>query len=146
MLGKKCIAAKFIITLGDEFQELMSASWPSVKIIETIIKDLYPHNVRFGVGINNIYTDIQSERALGADGPAYHLAREALKIKKNGGKKEDTQFDVCYRIGNNDSRLIEIICNSVSMVMSNWTEKQRAVVYKNIEFAGQQNEMPVSLE
>lgn len=138
---KDNIAAKFIITLGDEFQGLLSASWPSVKIIEIIIRNLYPHNVRFGVGISNIYTDIQSERALGADGPAYHLAREAVNIKKKGSKKEETQFAVCYRTGNNDSGLIDVICNSVSMIMGDWTEKQRVVVHKTIEFAGQQNEV-----
>ena len=38
------------------------------------------------MGLSDIYTEIDTEKALGADGPAYHLAREAINKLKE--KKE----------------------------------------------------------
>jgi len=61
---KESIVSKFIITLGEEFQGLLNASWNSVRIIEIIIRTLYPQDVRFGVGLSDISTEINSEKAI----------------------------------------------------------------------------------
>ena len=70
------IAANFIITLGDEFQGLLSNPSNLFDIIDTIKFEMYPVRIRFGIGIGSIDTEVNSEMALGADGPAYHYARK----------------------------------------------------------------------
>ena len=70
------IAAKFVITLGDEFQGLLSNPSNLFDIIDTIKFEMYPVRIRFGIGIGSIDTEVNSEMALGADGPAYHYARK----------------------------------------------------------------------
>jgi len=52
------ISAKFTITLGDEFQGLLSAGRYVMDIIQFIERKMYPVKMRFGVGIGKITTDI----------------------------------------------------------------------------------------
>ncbi len=63
---RESIVSKFTITPGDEFQGLLSALSLLIVIIELITKELYPHLVRFGVGISDIYTKIDPDKAIGA--------------------------------------------------------------------------------
>jgi hypothetical protein len=72
------IASNFTITLGDEFQGLLSESSNVMYIMSEIEKVLYPVKFRFGVGIGTITTRINRELAIGADGPAYQRARTAM--------------------------------------------------------------------
>ncbi|HEY5557943.1 SatD family protein [Acetobacterium sp.] len=134
---KENIVSKFTITLGDEFQGLLSASSISIEIIELILKELYPHAIRFGIGISDIYTKINPEKAVGADGPAYYFAREGIeKGKKN---KNKTSFSVNVKTDKIDQELINALCLSIDLLMSSWTEKQREVAWKMSEIDGQQN-------
>ena len=75
---KKNIAAKFLITLGDEFQGLLSAAEPLVDIIGYIQNEMFPVRIRIGVGIGEITTEINRNAAIGADGPAFYAARRAI--------------------------------------------------------------------
>lgn len=63
------IESKFVITLGDEFQGLLSSGRILLHVIQDIKMQLYPVEIRFGIGIGEITTDINTEMALGADGP-----------------------------------------------------------------------------
>ena len=65
------IASKFMITLGDEFQGLLKNGSAAVFIIDKIEREMYPIKFRFGLGVGEITTDINSNMPLGADGPAY---------------------------------------------------------------------------
>lgn len=130
------IASKFTLTLGDEFQGLLRNPWASVEIIERLIKELHPHGARFGVGLGDIYTDIDPDKALGADGPAYHRARDSINDLKNEHRKDG--FLVAYNTGNPDLLLINALCCSVSDIMSAWTDKQREAVWINEDFGGLQ--------
>lgn len=81
------ISAKFVITLGDEFQGLLSVNDHLLEIIKYIQREMYPVRLRFGIGIGEIYTDIFHEAAIGADGPAYYAAREAIEGLREQEKK-----------------------------------------------------------
>jgi hypothetical protein len=129
------IASKFTLTLGDEFQGLLRVTCPSIDIIMYLIKELHPHGVRFGVGLGDIYTDIDPEKAIGADGPAYHRARECINYLKNW---RQCRFPVMYATDNPDSMLINAICDSVSDLMDTWTDKQREAVWITEKFDGHQ--------
>ncbi len=81
------IAAKFIITLGDEFQGLLKNYDHILDIAKYIQREMYPVNLRFGIGFGKIYTDIFCEAAIGSDGPAYYAAREMVKQLREQEKK-----------------------------------------------------------
>ena len=80
------IVSKFLITLGDEFQGLLYGGKNILSMINEIKIEMYPVRLRFGVGIGPITTDIQTEMALGADGPGYYRAREAIEVLKEREK------------------------------------------------------------
>ena len=132
------IAANFLITLGDEFQGLMISSWPVLNIIELLVRAFYPQKIRFGVGLGDIYTDIDPRRALGTDGPAYHLAREAVNELKDSRGETLAFFPVRFKTQNYDEAILNALCVSASVFMSGWTQKQRELVFKANEFGGQQ--------
>lgn len=81
------IVSDFLITLGDEFQGLLTGGKNILRIIEEIKKELYPVELRFGIGIGQITTEINTEMALGADGPGYYNARKAIEQLKENEKK-----------------------------------------------------------
>ena len=62
------LASKLSITLGDEFQGLLSLDAPLFQIIDRINLAMQPYQVRFGIGIGKILTDINPEQSIGADG------------------------------------------------------------------------------
>lgn len=121
------IAARFIITLGDEFQGLLHADGPCVEIAEHIRNRLYPQQVRFGIGYGDIHTEINPDMALGADGPAYHLARSGLEELKSSGNRESDHL-VRIRTQSPDERLLDLVCDDLNHLKSNWTDKQRAII------------------
>ena len=81
------ISAKFLITLGDEFQGLLEITAPILEIIKYIQREIYPIKLRFGVGIGNVSTLINHEAAIGADGPAFYAAREMIEFLREQEKK-----------------------------------------------------------
>ena len=50
------ISAKFMITLGDEFQGLLCSGDRVLDIIEEIQRQMYPVEIRFGIGVGQITT------------------------------------------------------------------------------------------
>ena len=81
------ISAKFLITLGDEFQGLLEITAPILEIIKYIQREIYPIKLRFGVGIGNVSTLINHEAAIGADVPAFYAAREMIEFLREQEKK-----------------------------------------------------------
>ena len=73
------LASRFTITLGDEFQGLLLPGAPVFLMLDLIESALYPHPCRFGIGLGPMLTPIRHELSIGADGPAFWNAREAIK-------------------------------------------------------------------
>jgi SatD family protein len=80
---KKAIVARFVVTLGDEFQGLLS----DARILPDLLWDMqYKFEMRLlrvGVGYGLIDTEIGRD-AINVDGPALHHAREAIDAAKKG--------------------------------------------------------------
>lgn len=72
------IVSKFTITLGDEFQGLLTMDAPIFQMIDEIRKAMAPVDIRFGIGLGEMKTDINALESIGADGPAYWYARAAI--------------------------------------------------------------------
>ena len=134
---EQSIAAKFIITIGDEFQGLLKNADQLETIIDYLKFKLQPYKIRIGIGMGDLSTLLSQEYAIGADGPVYHRAREGVELlkvnaKKNSIASNDTMF--AYTSTGNTS--IETLLNtsfaSCYYIESSWTKKQRETVEKLI--------------
>ncbi len=138
------ISAKFVITLGDEFQGLLCEGRNVFEIIEEIQRQMHPIQIRFGVGIGEIITDINSEMAIGADGPSYYKAREAIEILKKNEQKNKTEFsDIRIEIQedkNSISLMLNTIFSLMAVIRTNWTERQREIIWEFDKYSSSQLE------
>jgi hypothetical protein len=137
------IAAGFLITLGDEFQGLLLNGKSVMKMIQKIEKSMYPIELRYGIGIGTITTDINAEMALGADGPAFYKARNAIDcLKANENKKCTALSDI--RIESEDGSfhqnlLINTIFELLKSVKDQWTDRQREIIWDMLEHQNGKN-------
>lgn len=138
------ISAKFMITLGDEFQGLLCKGSSVIGIIEEIQQEMYPVKIRFGIGIGEIITDINSEMAIGADGPGYYKAREAIEeLKHSEQKNKIPSSDIRIEIEsdkNSVSMLLNTIFSLMSVIRNNWSERQREIIWEYEKSGGSQLE------
>ena len=74
---RETIISNFIVTTGDEFQGLISQS-ESLPDVIWEIEIYFLTQVRLGIGCGTLNTRLQRE-AIGMDGPAWYLARDAIK-------------------------------------------------------------------
>ena len=86
------IASNFTLTLGDEFQGLLKVDAPVFQIIDTLRSELTPTQLRFGIGLGEILTDIDPLQSIGADGPAYWNARAAINLVHQKNDYGNTQI------------------------------------------------------
>lgn len=78
------LASPFTITLGDEFQAVYRTSTGIWADLIAVLAAIHPAQVRFGIGIGELTTKLNSKQALGMDGPTFHRARAALTTLKGG--------------------------------------------------------------
>ena len=86
------IASNFTLTLGDEFQGRLKVDAPVFQIIDTLRSELTPTQLRFGIGLGEIVTDIDPLQSIGADGPAYWNARAAINLVHQKNDYGNTQI------------------------------------------------------
>lgn len=125
------IYSRFMITLGDEFQGLLASGKDLIKIVKRLEFKMYPTNIRFGVGIGDIVTDIDRDVPLGADGPAYYSARRMInEIKQNEKKRMKGQTNIMITIDNIEylEELINSNLELCTVIKKNWTKRQREII------------------
>ncbi len=139
------IASDFMITLGDEFQGLLSCGDDAIFIMSEIERKMFPVKIRFGVGIGAITTEINRKLPLGADGPGYYKAREAIEyLKENEKRKQTNASDI--RIGiDGDNQASENMLNTIlslsSVIKEEWTDRQREIIWDMLEHQDNQSEV-----
>lgn len=138
------IASKFLITLGDEFQGLLHCGLRTMQMISKIERSMYPIQLRFGVGIGPITTDIRRDMALGADGPGYHKAREAIDdLKENEKRKMTGSADVRFGFSGEEQSsviLINTILTLLTAIQESWSDRQREIIWDMLEHQDSQLE------
>jgi hypothetical protein len=77
----RALAAKFVVTVGDEFQGLLEATEVIPELIRHLEMALPEIDLRFGIGRGSLETDLR-EYAIGMDGPVWHAARRAIESAK----------------------------------------------------------------
>lgn len=132
------ISAKFIITLGDEFQGLLNNGQNVLGIIEEIQGEMYPIEIRIGIGVGTITTDINSEMAIGADGPGYYKARSAIEYLKQNEKKNRTHVaDIRIEMEEEETSIAEMlnaILSLLTVIKNRWTDRQREIIWDSIKY------------
>ena len=121
------IASNFTLTLGDEFQGLLKVDAPVFQIIDTLRSELTPTQLRFGIGLGEIVTDIDPLQSIGADGPAYWNARAAINLVHQKNDYGNTQI---YFSSGNDSKdlLVNALIVSGEAIRSGWRGSQEEIL------------------
>jgi len=76
------LASPYTLTLGDEFQAVYRGGESLFADVVGIMAEIHPVRARLAFGVGELTTRINSEQALGMDGPAFHQARAALTTLK----------------------------------------------------------------
>ena len=129
------IAANFVITIGDEFQGLLKNPQRLLQIIDYVKINLYPVKFRFGIGIGELTTKVNPKMALGADGPVYYSAREAIgQLKENQNKNGKSSKDTMLIIHSDNIEtaitisMINSLWSAIYLIEKKWTVKQRVAI------------------
>ncbi|MFA6540793.1 MAG: SatD family protein [Bacteroidota bacterium] len=85
------IASKFLVTLGDEFQGLLTGPSKSFQLVQRFRDLMDPVPFSFGIGIGALSTPLNIKEAIGMDGECFHRARLALVRAKKA--KQEIFFD-----------------------------------------------------
>lgn len=115
---KANIISNFTITTGDEFQGILRIDKNLLKILDELYVNI-PKDFRLGIGYGQITTEINPQLSIGADGPAFWRAREAIDyVHKNNYKNRCN----IYFIGDRelDSTINTIFLLSET-IKSQWT-------------------------
>lgn len=124
---EKYIISKWTITLGDEFQVLLKPNLEIFKMLDYISYKIDPVKIRFGLGLGEISTDINHEKSIGSDGPAYWRAREAIEfIHEN---ENYANSNILFKSDKEDDDIINNLIYYTEWMKENWTDTQREILY-----------------
>jgi hypothetical protein len=118
---RKAIASRFVITLGDEFQGLLSSAATIPDLIWRLEQDLPQREFRVGIGLGALDTPLQ-KYALNIDGPALHTARAAIEH----AKKAKALGGVFRGFGELDD-ILSGVASLLWFQRSRWTQPQRNI-------------------
>ncbi|HLR21753.1 MAG TPA: SatD family protein [Tissierellaceae bacterium] len=128
---KEYIISQWTITLGDEFQVLIKPNIEIFKMLDYISYKMDPVNIRFGLGLGEIYTDIQYERSIGSDGPAYWNAREAINLIHQNNYYGNSK--ISFKSENENDEILNNLIYYTDWMRENWTRTQREILYILLE-------------
>jgi hypothetical protein len=126
------IASKFVITLGDEFQGLLKRADRLLEITDKIKFQLEPVEIRFGIGVGRMITEIIPETSVGADGPAYWCARNAILLIH---EKNDYNVSKIIIEAEEQNDFVDVINESLRLcdyMEKKWRSSQKKMVKKSV--------------
>ena len=121
------LASCFTLTLGDEFQALLKVDAPIFQIIDTLRSELTPTQLRFGIGLGEIVTEIDPLQSIGADGPAYWNARAAINFVHQKNDYGSTQIYFSSGKENQDF-FVNALIASGEAIRSGWRDSQEEIL------------------
>ncbi|MCF4964887.1 DNA-binding protein [Streptococcus sp. GS001] len=121
------LASSFTLTLGDEFQALLKVDAPVFQMIDTLRSLLTPTQLRFGIGLGEIVTDIDPLQSIGADGPAYWNARAAINLVHQKNDYGNTQI---YFLSGKEKQdfFVNALIASGEAIRSGWRGSQEEIL------------------
>lgn len=127
------IASKFGITLGDEFQGLVKKTDGLMQLMDELIFGLYPDRLRIGIGIGGMLTPVNPQISLGADGPAYWAARDAINTIRKSNDYGRVNIFVESERPTSSLGLVNEALAATAFIASNWRDTQVAVMRALLE-------------
>lgn len=124
---KEVINSRFTVTVGDEFQGLLSDASQITQLMDTVITGLYPVKVRFGIGCGVLNTAINPQLSLGADGPAYWAARKAIEYIHDHNDYGSSRA-YFYTEDPNQNQLINTALAANGFILDGWRRTQMEVL------------------
>lgn len=117
-------ASPFTITTGDEFQALCKPNPYIFLMIDQIQLNFRDEiDIRFGIGIGEILTAIDSKQSIGADGPAYWEARKAIDFIHDNNDYGTSKLAFSSEYKQID-RVINPLLTSSDFIKSSWNTSQ----------------------
>lgn len=113
------LASRFVLTVGDEFQGLLSEAEPLVRLMAQLRAAVHPTELRFGLGIGPLHTELRPE-ALGMDGPCFHRARGAIERARELGTPVEAEAP-------QERPALAVYSLLYGELRRRWTERQRQV-------------------
>lgn len=117
------IESKFTLTLGDEFQGIVRPD-PRVFALLDTLESRLPWDFRVGLGYGEILTSIDPELSIGADGPAYWRAREAIDHVHDKNWNGKNRIRICG-FGADKDALLNALFVTTDALKASWTRLQR---------------------
>lgn len=118
------LAAKFIVTLGDECQGLINSEGDPVSAALMLLHRMRRYPIRLAIGMGGISTSLDGGPAIGADGTAYRRARRAIEQMK-------VRHGARLRFACGDEELesaLNVVAALCDKLASGWTDKQEQAV------------------
>jgi hypothetical protein len=123
------IASRLTITIGDEFQGLFTDGSPVLDALTRIAFGMHPVSLRFGIGIGSMSTEVNPLMSIGADGPAYHLARAAVdSIKETEGRNCSAPCSLLVYSGSSVDLYVNSSLKLLHALSAAWSERQREII------------------
>ncbi|MDO4798947.1 MAG: SatD family protein [Bacillota bacterium] len=137
------IAARFAITLGDEFQGLLKVGSRLPELLRRMRDALAPVSLRFGIGYGTITTELDPDAVATADGPAFYRARERIEAVKNRERRYMTApTDTMFSVGTDgtessapapasasaDEALVNALFSTCFALRAKWTARQTEII------------------
>lgn len=116
---EQSISARFLVTIGDEFQALLEVPDNLDVILATLRVELHPVELRFGLGIGGLTTPLQ-DQAIGMDGPAFYRARTAIERARDQGTPLEVELD-------RPRPVFSVYSLLYGQIRRGWTDRQRHV-------------------
>lgn len=127
-LHQSSLASNFTITLGDEFQALFREPSGLLQALDEITFTMYPVRMRFGIGLGEILTDINPLLSIGADGPAFWNAREAIQYVHRHNDYGRSNIQMVTEAQEEELPLVNELLKATSMISAGWRMTQVEVM------------------
>lgn len=116
----------YTITLGDEFQAVFKDTGALFVHIFRILTVLYPVRARFSLGVGSIATPVNTDQAIGMDGPAFHEAREGMEVMKERG------YLLSLNVEGEENTTLELVNNSLQLLsheIKTWKKNRISILF-----------------
>ncbi|NLC33387.1 MAG: hypothetical protein GX781_08835 [Clostridiales bacterium] len=119
----ECITSKLTLTLGDEFQALLSPCPRLMQMLDELAMLLKDFPFRMGLGYGEISTAIDSNISIGADGQAYWQARDAIEYVHDNNAGGKVKTHICG-FGPQKDELLNALFEASDTIKHGWTNLQ----------------------
>jgi len=119
------IISPYTITLGDEFQAVFDRADNIFVQMLKVMSAIHPIGVRFSLAVGHIDTSINTEQAIGMDGPAFHRARRGVELLK----ENEFMFNIGFE---DDSPELKVINNSLQLLsgrIRGWNKRRLIILH-----------------